>query len=45
MCEDYPCCGHEYGDCGRAEDQLERDAYYYYMADRMYEDDYYYDYP
>lgn len=31
-CEDYPCCGHELGDCSDTETQLERDARYYTWA-------------
>lgn len=45
MCEDYPCCGHEIGDCYTTESQAERDARFYQIVTRMDEDDYYYDYP
>jgi len=43
MCEDFPCCGHEQGDCdgskyGSDEDIKQR------VYDRL-QDDYYYDHP
>jgi hypothetical protein len=43
-CEDWPCCGHEAGDCegqkyGSDEDIKQR------VYDRMNEDDYYEDHP
>ena len=44
MCEDYPCCGHEAGECGMTrEDQRARDAHYYAMMMREEEDEYGYD--
>ena len=45
MCEDFPCCGHEIGDCGDTESQAARDARFYEAARRreQLEDDYGFD--
>ncbi len=45
MCEDYPCCGHEAGDCngqkyGSDESIMARE---YARQARMYDEGYYYD--
>ena len=43
-CEDYPCCGHEAGDCDGSKygsDESIKQAVY----DRMNDDDYYDDHP